>query len=321
MGRCIYCDQPAGFLKIYHEQCHQQMNNLKNEILKTLEIYETGEASYFVTRDKILGLLEQKKTLHAANRVRISEHELQPGETVIYAHRSIHLEESKNTCKMTRTGLSYEKHPIWNVTESCLDDRAIFYMTDSQIIFYITDKGYMKFPFKKIVNCGNLSNWGNYPFFDVATSSPYPHRFTMCMVEDDVERKILGKLIRFMISGKADRSHRNESKRNDNAQPEVITNKRPKHKWLYEEDKLCCKVIVEEYVLKKSNKDLESVLDNLSDKLPDIGRNSLRMKTQNIKQLLMENGIENTLRTKGLYSYSAQNKRAFDEVLNDLDIS
>jgi len=315
MGRCIYCNQPAGFLKIYHEDCHVQINRLKTKIVETFEMYYKGNISYSDTREKVLALIKQKRELQVADMVHPREHELLPNEKVIYAIKYAQLMESKNTCKMTRTGLSYEKHPVWDVTESCLDDRGAFYLTNLHIILGIAEKGYMKFPLKKIVNCGNLSNWANYPFFDVATSSPYPHRFTICMEEDEVERKLLGQLMQFIITGDT-----HNGKQNDTIHPDILLNK-TKHKWLYEEDKLCCKVIVEEYVLKKSHKDLESVLDYLSDELPDIGRNSLRMKIQNIKQLLIENGIENTLRTKTLYSYSSQNKRAFDEVVRELGIN
>lgn len=313
MGRCIYCNQPAGFLKDYHESCHQQMNLLKNEILQTLEAYESKKISYSSAQEKVSALLDKKNKLQEASLIRPWSHELMPNEEVVYEIRCTQLMESKNTCKMTRTGLSYEKYPIWNVTEHCLDYGSTYYLTNFRIILDITDKGYMKFPFKKIVNCGNLSNGGCYPFFDVATTSPYPHRFTIHMKEEVGERKLVGKLMNFLIDGDI---HRNKSA-DVKTTKATYSNNKPKHKWLYEEDKLCCKVVIEEYVLRKSNKNLEDVLETLSYKMPDIGRNSLRMKIQNIKQLLKEAGIDNTLNTKALYSYSAQNKRAFEDVIRE----
>lgn len=57
----------------------------------------------------------------------------------------------------------------------------------------------------------------------------------------------------------------------------------------------------------------------LSKELSEIKESSLKMKITNIKQILMDMGIEDSLTVKPLKSYSQQNKRAMEKVLNELN--
>ena len=85
----------------------------------------------------------------------------------------------------------------------------------------------------------------------------------------------------------------------------------PKHHWTIEEDTLCCRRFFEWYVVQQSSMDLQQFAEQLHLALPSISVGSLKMKTQNIKQLCIEHGIKNSLGAKPLNQYSQQNYRAF----------
>ena len=89
-----------------------------------------------------------------------------------------------------------------------------------------------------------------------------------------------------------------------------------KHKWRMEEDRYCCKRYVEEYVIKEGSKDLGSFLNELECELGEIPRGSIKMKLQNIKQVLIDLNIEDSLSISPLKQYSKQNKQALEETLN-----
>lgn len=88
-------------------------------------------------------------------------------------------------------------------------------------------------------------------------------------------------------------------------------NSAPKHRWTMEEDTLCCRRFFEQYVMQRSSMDLQQFAEQLHIALPSVSVGSLRMKTQNIKQLCIEHGIRNSLDAKPLAQYSQQNRRAF----------
>ena len=91
-----------------------------------------------------------------------------------------------------------------------------------------------------------------------------------------------------------------------------------KHRWTMAEDEHCCKRYVEEYVIRKSNMDMSSFARLLSKELPEIKENSIKMKITNIKQILIEMEIEDTLTAKPLKNYSKQNKLAMEKVLKEM---
>ncbi len=88
-----------------------------------------------------------------------------------------------------------------------------------------------------------------------------------------------------------------------------------KHRWTFEEDQLCCKRYLEYYVINKSGMDVSRFIMVLQKEHPSIKPSSLKMKVQNIKQILIEKGIKDTLDSSPLANYSQQNIRAMDVVL------
>lgn len=90
-----------------------------------------------------------------------------------------------------------------------------------------------------------------------------------------------------------------------------------KHRWTVAEDEYCCRRYVEEYVIGKSSMDMSSFVRLLGKELPKIKEGSIKMKITNIKQILIEMGIEDTLTAKPLKNYSQQNKKAMEKVLKE----
>ena len=98
----------------------------------------------------------------------------------------------------------------------------------------------------------------------------------------------------------------------------TTTNNAQRHRWTFEEDVICCRRFFEQYVMLQSSMDLSQFAEQLHRTLPEISVGSLRMKTQNIKQLCVEQGIRNSLAAKPLSQYSQQNYRAFMQVKKEL---
>ena len=56
----------------------------------------------------------------------------------------------------------------------------------------------------------------------------------------------------------------------------------------------------------------------LGKELPEIKEGSIKMKITNIKQILVEMGIEDTLVAKPLKNYSKQNEKAMEKVIREM---
>lgn len=92
------------------------------------------------------------------------------------------------------------------------------------------------------------------------------------------------------------------------------------HKWTFEENEICCREFLKTYVMNQSKMGIEAFLNILAPQVPEISRNSLRAKIQNIRQLCIEAGISDTAAIKPLTSYSSTNKSAFYKALAELEI-
>ena len=90
-----------------------------------------------------------------------------------------------------------------------------------------------------------------------------------------------------------------------------------KHTWQYKEDLYCCESYYEYFVVRKSRISIDEFVKELSIELPEIKTNSMKMKVQNIKQILMVLNIEDTLRCTGLANYSRQNFLAMEEAIKN----
>lgn len=98
------------------------------------------------------------------------------------------------------------------------------------------------------------------------------------------------------------------------------TNFCKKHRWSYEEDKTCCRIFIETYIMKHTNCSIDEVIKKILNVHPSMQIGSIRMKLQNIKQICLEYGIEDSSSISPLYKYSNQNLQAMRESLQQVNI-
>lgn len=92
--------------------------------------------------------------------------------------------------------------------------------------------------------------------------------------------------------------------------------------WNIREDEVCCRVCVEKYVVEKRHIDIELCLEIIK-KNPVISQRntkSIRMRIQNIKALLNEWKIENTLDISPLNHASSQTRRCLQRILKEFGV-
>ena len=83
------------------------------------------------------------------------------------------------------------------------------------------------------------------------------------------------------------------------------------HRWTYREDLFCCERYIENYIEKQCNISAQDFIYELSVELKTISEGSLRMKVQNIKQIVLEENLYDNLNISPLSQYSRQCKMAF----------
>ena len=91
-----------------------------------------------------------------------------------------------------------------------------------------------------------------------------------------------------------------------------------KHHWTFEEDLYFCNKYLDFFVVQKSNMSLSDFCRLLlSSKLTEISFNSAKLKVQNIKGLLTEYNISDSLKTAPARNYSKQNAKAMEYALKE----
>ena len=91
-------------------------------------------------------------------------------------------------------------------------------------------------------------------------------------------------------------------------------------RWTDEEELCCCIKYVEYYVVKKLKVNSGVVIEEIKCLFPERSTGSIRRKLQNIKQILLENNIEETCALKPLTNYSQNNKNVLRAVLKGAGI-
>lgn len=177
--RCRFCNQQVGFMKTYHEDCRLKVEGTVKQIEEIVNEHKEDD----VVPEEVKKLL---KKIANSNEIYINYMKsravdktiIHVNETIIYAESNLVIHESKNRCKMVETGYRYEKMPTWSEKEFILDKSGTIIFTDVAVYLQVGSK-MMRYPYKKIVNYGYEKVWTlQYAYFDVKTSSPYPHRFS-----------------------------------------------------------------------------------------------------------------------------------------------
>lgn len=84
--------------------------------------------------------------------------------------------------------------------------------------------------------------------------------------------------------------------------------------WSYYEDEICCKFYIENFIISQRDMSLSEAVRILSSKMTR-AKSSIRMKLQNIKQIVIEKGIFDSLDVSPLSNYSSQNLAAFENLM------
>lgn len=348
--KCVLCGQPTGKLfGSHHQDCVAKFKTQWFLMARAIDEYNLGIKSWPEAKYDFINFAAENHVqkffwgnIHTRSEVRTYD-------KLIFSQSLICAGEEKNRCHMERTGLSYEKYPQWDHNYQCIAQMGTVALSDSGI-YIIGIKTYY-IPYGKIVDVGmEKLFWGKEKvYFDVHTTSANRHRY-LIESEDKKDKNlvvVLYEILRFMTGMKdaefknhlintppnpieymfhfypsdanveilTEASHTGVRPSATPPKPTTIqnapTNNTQRHRWTIEEDALCCRRFFEQYVSQQGSMDLYQFVQQLQRELPDIPPGSLRMKTQNIKQLCVENGIRNSLDAKPLAQYSQQNYRAF----------
>ena len=93
-----------------------------------------------------------------------------------------------------------------------------------------------------------------------------------------------------------------------------------RHKWTFEEDLACCKDFLDKYVVQKSGAAVSSLVEKISEEMPEVNQESIRMKVQSIKGLCSEYQLAASAQIKKLSKYSTQCERAFKAAMEELGL-
>ena len=94
-----------------------------------------------------------------------------------------------------------------------------------------------------------------------------------------------------------------------------------KHKWTFEEDYTCCMYYLKYIFSTPDDQSVQYLSYNISLKLPNISRESIKMKLQNIKALCVKYNFNDGLQISPLENYTNQCHNAFYKALKDFNDS
>ena len=177
--KCIYCKQTAGFLKGYHDDCKKSVDNVQQQIEDIMNQHKADDIVPTEVKHQIKALASTNNGFRNYVESKIYDKTaIYNNEVVIHVESMLKISESKNRCRMVETGYRYEKRPCWNNSELILDNSGSVIFTDKAVYLYVNSKT-MRYPYSKIVNYGYDKIFSfKYAYFDVKTSSPFPHRFS-----------------------------------------------------------------------------------------------------------------------------------------------
>lgn len=88
-----------------------------------------------------------------------------------------------------------------------------------------------------------------------------------------------------------------------------------KHTWTDKEEATCCYTYLKHSLQDNYPKDYSTILNKLSNQFPDISRNSIKMKLQNIKFLCMQKNIPDSIQIQPLCNASNKNWEFFNLII------
>ena len=92
-----------------------------------------------------------------------------------------------------------------------------------------------------------------------------------------------------------------------------------KHIWTNDEIEIVYKTIIQEYVLNEQ-KDINTILDILYEELREISSGSIKNRVQNLKSLLMEWEVPNSLNISPLAHVASKDRKILKQLLDNYDV-
>lgn len=173
--KCIYCGKKTErFLDITCRECYDKYLNYRMPLLTVCKDYEEGKIEHKKAVQTLVELSQKESHYNEVLLQDIDEFKdiIRKSDCPIYISKYFTVAEEKNSCRMKSIGWG-ETRPSWNVEKKTLSNFASVLITDKNL--YIDLSGTkMLFSLNKIelVKEDNL----NTVYFDIKTSSPYPHR-------------------------------------------------------------------------------------------------------------------------------------------------
>lgn len=178
--KCSICGQQCGLFKSYHEECKAAMGMVAAKIDFIINKYGNGDLACGKT--EMIELMKNEPLYRTYLMDQIpAKDQIYNDEIILYVEKSVAVSEQKNRCTMARTGYRWERKPVWNPENVLLCNSADIVFTDKAVYLLLMGSG-MRYPYGKIVNVGYNEERFMCPpeaFFDVKTTSPFPHRFFM----------------------------------------------------------------------------------------------------------------------------------------------
>lgn len=176
--KCSICGQQCGLFKSYHEDCKSAMIMAATKIYSIINRYENGNLA--CGKMEMIELIKNEPLYRTYLMNQISgKDQIYNNEIILYVEKNVAVSEQKNRCTMVRTGCRWERKPVWNPSSVLLSDSADMVFTDKAVYLLLMGSS-MRYPYGKIVNIGYNDEKFMCPpevFFDVKTTSPFPHRF------------------------------------------------------------------------------------------------------------------------------------------------
>jgi len=174
--KCIYCGEniKSWFFRA-HQECYDQYIDQYNEVLKICVDYEKGNVEHSVAVKSLIKMTEQDNFY---KKILLQDTEtfndiIRKNDIPIFFSKYFSVVEEKNSCRMKSVGW-HETRPSWNVEKKTLSNIAELLITDKNLYIDLIGTKII-IPLNKIELV--KEDYFNSIYFDVKTSSPYPHRY------------------------------------------------------------------------------------------------------------------------------------------------
>lgn len=174
--RCRYCgEKTERFFDVAHQECHDKYLIHSNALLNICKEYESGNIEHKAAVKSLVELCQDKNYRNKLldNDIDNFADIMRKGDCPIFFTDCASVVEEKNRCRMESVGWR-ENRPSWNVEKKKLSHRGELLITDKNIYINLIGTKLI-FPLNKIELV--KEDFYNSVYFDVKTTSPYPHRF------------------------------------------------------------------------------------------------------------------------------------------------